>query len=147
MKDGRIEKEVVQKDKRKLEAKKPEPEPVEDNLPPELKMLMGSFRSLSSQQMNVLLIPFKAKQLLAHVLSNLTEEQLSSAESFLKSISSTISTANNSLASSTSIRRKAVADGTRNRLEIFPTESNRSSHNQESLPTTSIGHTRHFPTI
>lgn len=34
--------------------------------------------------MNVLLIPFKAKQLLAHVLSNLTEEQLASAESFLK---------------------------------------------------------------
>ena len=84
MKDGRIEKQVVQKDKRKIETKKPEQEPVEDNLPPELKMLMGSFRSLSSQQMNVLLIPFKAKQLLAHVLSNLTEEQLSSAESFLK---------------------------------------------------------------
>lgn len=84
MKDGRIEREVVQKDKRKIEAKKPNAEIVEDNLPPELKMLMGSFRSLSSQQMNVLLIPFKAKQLLAHVLSNLTEEQLSLAESFLK---------------------------------------------------------------
>lgn len=84
MKDGRIEREVVQKDKRKIEAKKPDAEIVEDNLPPELKMLMGSFRSLSSQQMNVLLIPFKAKQLLAHVLSNLTEEQLSMAESFLK---------------------------------------------------------------
>lgn len=84
MKDGRIEREVVQKDKRKIETKKPEAEIAEDNLPPELKMLMGSFRSLSSQQMNVLLIPFKAKQLLAHVLSNLTEEQLSMAESFLK---------------------------------------------------------------
>ena len=84
MKDGRVEREVVQKDKRKIEQKKPEAEIVEDNLPPELKMLMGSFRSLSSQQMNVLLIPFKAKQLLAHVLSNLTEEQLSMAESFLK---------------------------------------------------------------
>lgn len=85
MKDGRIEKEVVQKDKRKIEMKKPEiEEQVEDNVPPELKMLMGSFGSLSSQQMNVLLIPFKAKQLLAHVLSNLTEEQLSMAESFLK---------------------------------------------------------------
>lgn len=84
MKDGRIEREVVQKDKRKIETKKPETEIAEDNLPPELKMLMGSFRSLSSQQMNVLLIPFKAKQLLAHILSNLTEEQLSMAESFLK---------------------------------------------------------------
>ncbi len=84
MKDGRIEREVVQKDKRKIEPKKPDAEIVEDNLPPELKMLMGSFRSLSSQQMNVLLIPFKAKQLMAHVLSNLTEEQLSMAESFLK---------------------------------------------------------------
>ncbi len=84
MKDGRVEKEVVQKDKRKIEVKKSEETPVEDNLPPELKMLMGSFQSLSSQQLNVLLIPFKAKQLLAHVLSNLTEEQLSMAESFLK---------------------------------------------------------------
>jgi hypothetical protein len=84
MKDGRIEKEVIQKDKQKIEVKIPKEEMLEDNIPLELKMLMSSFRSLSSQQMNVLLIPFKAKQLLAYVLSNLTEEQLSTAESFLK---------------------------------------------------------------
>lgn len=88
MKDGRIEREVVQKDKRKIDlVKKTDAEQgssPEDNLSPELKMLMASFRSLSSQQMNVLLIPFKAKQLLAHVLSSLTEEQLSMAENFLK---------------------------------------------------------------
>lgn len=84
MKDGRIEKEVIQKNKQKIEVKKKVGEIPDDKLSPELKMLMSSFQSLSSQQMNVLLIPFKAKQVLSHILSSLTEEQVSMAEGFLK---------------------------------------------------------------
>ncbi|QQS21150.1 MAG: ABC transporter ATP-binding protein [Candidatus Moraniibacteriota bacterium] len=84
MKDGRIEKETVQKEKRAPSARSFTPVAVDDTISPELRILMGSFRSLSSDQLNVLLIPFKAKQLLAHTLSHLTEEQLAMAESFLK---------------------------------------------------------------
>jgi hypothetical protein len=50
----------------------------------ELRLLMRTFKNLSLQQIGVLLIPFKAKQLLNHVLSELTEEQVSSAEAILK---------------------------------------------------------------
>ena len=64
-------------------AAKDEPEPEENK---ELKMLMASFRSLLPQQVDVLLVPFKAKQLLAHLLSELNEEQISMAEAFLKEL-------------------------------------------------------------
>ncbi len=85
MKDGRVEKEVIQKDKKKTEIITPlTGGTLQENVPPDLNMLMQSFQSLSSQQMNILFVPFKAKQLLTHILSNLTEEQYSMAESFLK---------------------------------------------------------------
>jgi hypothetical protein len=45
---------------------------------------MHSFKNLSSQQMNILLIPFKAKQLINHILSDLMEEQVTMGESLLK---------------------------------------------------------------
>lgn len=49
-------------------------------------MLMASFRGLLPQQINMLLVPFKAKQLLNHLLSELHEEQVSMAEAFLKEL-------------------------------------------------------------
>jgi hypothetical protein len=52
----------------------------------ELKMLMASFKNLLPQQVDVLLIPFKAKQLMAHVLSELSDEQVAMGESFLKEL-------------------------------------------------------------
>jgi len=85
MKDGRVIKEEVFKDKRPAEAKK-KPELVESQESSELKMLMASFKSLLPQQVDVLLVPFKAKQLLAHLLSQLSEEQVSMAEAFLKEL-------------------------------------------------------------
>lgn len=87
MKDGRIIKEEVRKDKRPSDAigkKGGEQKEPEESL--ELKMLMASFKSLLPQQVEVLLVPFKAKQLLAHLLSELTEEQISMAEAFLKEL-------------------------------------------------------------
>ncbi len=85
MKDGRIIKEEVHKEKRPikenaLKIEKESPESLE------LKMLMTSFKSLLPQQIDVLLVPFKAKQLLAHLLSELNEEQVSMAEAFLKEL-------------------------------------------------------------
>lgn len=93
MKDGRVISEEVFKEKRSLPEKKKEEELLKaipkEALPQEteeLKMLMASFKNLLPQQVDVLLIPFKAKQLLAHVLSDLSEEQLSMAEGFLKEL-------------------------------------------------------------
>lgn len=85
MKDGRVVKEEVFKEKRPIEAKK-KPVEVESQESSELKMLMASFKSLLPQQVDVLLVPFKAKQLLAHLLSQLSEEQVSMAEAFLKEL-------------------------------------------------------------
>lgn len=86
MRDGRIIKEDINREKRPIEAKKEtviQQEPIESL---ELKMLMASFKSLLPQQVDVLLVPFKAKQLLAHLLSELNEEQVSMAEAFLKEL-------------------------------------------------------------
>lgn len=85
MKDGRVVKEEVFKEKRPVEAKK-KPEMEESQESSELKMLMASFKSLLPQQVDVLLVPFKAKQLLSHLLSQLSEEQVSMAEAFLKEL-------------------------------------------------------------
>lgn len=85
MKDGRVVKEEVFKEKRPVEAKK-KPEMEESQESSELKMLMASFKSLLPQQIDMLLVPFKAKQLLAHLLSQLSEEQISMAEAFLKEL-------------------------------------------------------------
>lgn len=89
MKDGRVIKEEVFKEKRPPEglANKQEYGPI-DTSPEnnELKMLMSSFKSLLPQQVDVLLVPFKAKQLLSHLLSELNDEQVSMAEAFIKEL-------------------------------------------------------------
>lgn len=89
MKDGRITKEEVFKEKRPPEglANKQEYGPIDRSKESsELKMLMSSFKSLLPQQVDVLLVPFKAKQLLNHLLSELNDEQVSMAEAFLKEL-------------------------------------------------------------
>ncbi|MEP7162350.1 MAG: ABC transporter ATP-binding protein [Candidatus Moraniibacteriota bacterium] len=88
MKDGRVIKEQVFREKRPVVKEKKmedflEEEGGEDS---ELKLLMSSFKNLLPQQVDMLLIPFKAKQLLAHLLSELNEEQVSMAEAFLKEL-------------------------------------------------------------
>lgn len=89
MKDGRIVNEDIHIDKRPTVIEGPGNGKVitESEMPSdELKMLTHSFKNLSTQQMNVLLVPFKAKQLMHHVLSELTEEQVGVAESLVKEI-------------------------------------------------------------
>lgn len=84
MKDGKKVSEEVNHDKRPKEAVKRSIETVPDEISNELRILMRTFKDLSLQQVGVLLIPFKAKQLMTHILSQLTEEQMGSAENFLK---------------------------------------------------------------
>lgn len=85
MKDGRIVREEVHTDKRPIAAERLDwvPESKESS---ELKLLMSSFKSLLPQQVDVLLVPFKAKQLLNHLLSELSDEQVSMAEAFMKEL-------------------------------------------------------------
>lgn len=84
MKDGKVVREDINKDKRPAEAAKKDFVTTPENISMELKLLMRTFKNLSLQQVGVLLIPFKAKQLMTHILSELTEEQTSSAEALLK---------------------------------------------------------------
>ncbi len=88
MKDGRVIKEQVFKEKRPiLQQKKMEDFLMEEEPEnSELKILMNSFKNLLPQQVDMLLIPFKAKQLLAHLLSDHSDEQVSMAEAFLKEL-------------------------------------------------------------
>lgn len=90
MKDGKKVSEDINKDKRPMEVvaisrnKKDEIEDLPEKISMELRLLMRTFKDLSLKQVGVLLIPFKAKQLMTHILSELTEEQTSAAENFLK---------------------------------------------------------------
>ena len=84
MKDGMVVSEEIHEEKRPTEVAMEEIKSEPSETPNEFKMLMHSFKNLSAQQMNILLIPFKAKQLLNHVLSDLMETQVNMAESLLK---------------------------------------------------------------
>lgn len=84
MKDGKVLKEEIIHDKRFVAAKKETTQSTEEQTPEELKILMRSFRSLTPEQLGIMLVPFKAKQVLSHVLSELSEEQINAAENLLK---------------------------------------------------------------
>ncbi len=87
MKDGRITEEEIRKDKRPEDARKEKMITVEvSQQSAELKTLMNSFKSLLPQQVDVLLVPFKAKQLLSHIISELSEEQVSMAETLIREL-------------------------------------------------------------
>lgn len=84
MKDGKKVSEEINHDKRPKEAIKEEVLATPEEISSELRILMRTFKNLSLQQVGVLLVPFKAKQLLMHIISELTEEQVSGAENLLK---------------------------------------------------------------
>lgn len=83
MRDGKITDIEVMKEIRDREDIKKEVFDQPGNISNELKILMRTFKNLSPQQLGVMLTPFKAKQLLSHILSELTEEQTRAAERFL----------------------------------------------------------------
>ncbi|GBE17260.1 putative ABC transporter ATP-binding protein/MT1014 [bacterium BMS3Abin15] len=84
MKDGKIIDIEVRKEIRPSDAVKKEIYAEAEKISSELRILMKTFKDLSPQQLDIMLTPFKAKQLLSHILSELTKEQLDAAESFLK---------------------------------------------------------------
>ncbi|EKE19329.1 MAG: hypothetical protein ACD_9C00050G0004 [uncultured bacterium] len=84
MKDGKKVSEEVNHDKRPKEALIKEIAATPEEISSELRLLMRTFKNLSLQQVGVLLIPFKAKQLLSHIISELNEEQIGVAENLLK---------------------------------------------------------------
>ena len=86
MKDGKIIGEEVIVEKRPEIAIEERKTFGYEEIPNELKILMRTFKNLTASQVGVLLVPFKAKQLLNHVLSELTEEQSSMAENLLKEL-------------------------------------------------------------
>lgn len=55
-----------------------------EELPDEMKVLMRTFKNLSVTQVGALMVPFKANQLISHILSDLNEEQINAASGFLK---------------------------------------------------------------
>ena len=86
MKDGRIISEEINHDKRSPDAIKEElsKEPME--ITPELKLLMRTFQNFSPRQIGALLNPYKAKQLINHLLAQMNEEQVTAAENYLKDL-------------------------------------------------------------
>lgn len=85
MKDGKIVKEEVNKEKRPPEvANALAPEVNYGELSNELKLLMRTFKNLSLEQIGSLMVPFKANQLMSHILSDLSHEQVQTAEGYLK---------------------------------------------------------------
>ena len=87
VRDGKIVKteEVVEK---KTAVLKGEDEEVvkKEYIAPEVKMLMRSFRNFSPSQLGMLLVPFKAQQLLSHVFFNVSAEQLEIARKKLQDV-------------------------------------------------------------
>ncbi|MFA4817931.1 MAG: ABC transporter ATP-binding protein [Parcubacteria group bacterium] len=86
MKDGKLVSEEINRDKRPKDALKEDIAKEPDVISSELKLLMRTFRNFSPQQIGGLLIPYKAKQLINHIIMELTEEQITAAENFLKDL-------------------------------------------------------------
>ncbi len=76
MRDGKIIKEEIVKNK--ISPEEPMPEEIEtsEKIAPDLKMLMRAFQDLSLSQIGVLLAPFKAQQLFSHIMLSKTYEQI-----------------------------------------------------------------------
>jgi hypothetical protein len=86
MRDGKIISEEIRREKRPIEAKERAMAESGKEIPQELKVLMRAFSNLTPNQLGTLLIPYKSRQLLTHVLSELTEEQLNLTDNFLKEL-------------------------------------------------------------
>ncbi len=85
IKDGKVIKEVVNKEKRPADAlKEKTPNIKYEELSDDLKLLMRTFKNLNLNQIGSLLVPFKANQLMSHILSELNQDKVKIATSYLK---------------------------------------------------------------
>lgn len=85
MKDGKIE-DIVVNDKSSYAGGETYVKPAEPEISNELRILSRTFKNISYQQLGALLVPFKVKQFMAHILSELTEEQSNMAENLMKEV-------------------------------------------------------------
>jgi putative ABC transport system ATP-binding protein len=86
MKDGKIVSEEINKDKRPKEIIQADIKETPEEISDEIKLLMRTFKNFSPQQVGAMLVPFKSKQLISHILAELTEEQITSAERSLTNL-------------------------------------------------------------
>ncbi len=84
MSDGKVTDFEVNKEKRPSEAIRDDVWRQIKDIPSELRLLARTFKNITYKQTNTLLTPFKAKQLLMHIVSHFTEEQLDLAEGLLR---------------------------------------------------------------
>lgn len=85
MKDGKLIREEVHKEKRSLiPAVTAVPKAEADRISPELEILLRSFQGMPQEQVSNLLMPYKVKQLMFHIFSEITEEQVKVTEGFLQ---------------------------------------------------------------
>lgn len=87
MSDGKIVKieEIVER-KKMLLAGEDETVVKREVIAPEVQMLLNSFKNFTPSQMGMLLIPFKAQELLSHVLMSVPESQLQEARNKLQEV-------------------------------------------------------------
>lgn len=86
MKDGLILKEDVNKEKKPEYVNVRKEDVFSKDISSDLRMLMRAFKNLSIKQVGALLIPFKADQIMSHIISEFTEEQLSTATGYLREL-------------------------------------------------------------
>ncbi len=85
MKDGKLIREEVHKEKRPLApAVTAVPKIEAEKRSPELEMLLRSFQGMPQEQVSSLLMPYKIKQMMFHIFSEITEEQVKITEGFLQ---------------------------------------------------------------
>lgn len=84
IKDGKVTREVVNKEIRPAEVKEKEDEKkaetTEEKLKKEFELLSRSFPGLTSAQINMLLVPFKAKMLTNYLLSSFEVDEINRME-------------------------------------------------------------------
>lgn len=86
LKDGKIIKEEIVKKKISPDDELQKEIEVKEKISPDLKMLMRAFKDLTISQVSVLMAPFKAQQLLSHILLSMTYEQISRTNKLLEEV-------------------------------------------------------------
>ncbi|MEA2007325.1 MAG: ABC transporter ATP-binding protein [Patescibacteria group bacterium] len=86
IKDGKIIKEEIVKKKISPDDELQKEIEVKEKISPDLKMLMRAFKDLTLSQIGVLMAPFKAQQLLSHILLSMTFEQMDKTTKALEEI-------------------------------------------------------------
>jgi len=86
MKDGYIVDTKVKASISEINAKTTEEQRMVQDIPKELELIIRTYSSLSPTQLGTMLIPFKAKQIISEVLTNMSVEEVTLIENQTKSL-------------------------------------------------------------